>query len=67
MPPAQVTQRVLSRLESLLGEDVFFVPFEWGRKKPLVTYVERPFEGTKTREQESEVCVRCVRTAGFVS
>src|SRR5205807_5512494 len=35
-------------LEKLLGEDVFFVPCEWGTKKPLVTYVERPFEGTKT-------------------
>jgi P4 family phage/plasmid primase-like protien len=32
----------------LLGEDVFFVPCEWGTKKPMVTYVERPFEGTKT-------------------
>ena len=32
----------------LLGEDVFFVPCEWGTKKPLLTYVERPFEGTKS-------------------
>src|SRR5690349_8124526 len=36
------------KIESLLGNDVFFVPCEWGTKKPLVTYVERPFEGTKT-------------------
>jgi hypothetical protein len=38
----------LERLERLLGEDVFFVPCEWGTKKPLVTYVERPFEATRT-------------------
>src|SRR5947207_3365383 len=38
----------LVRIETLFGGDVFFVPCEWGTKKPLVTYVERPFEGTKT-------------------
>src|SRR6516164_10465734 len=38
----------LERLTALLGSDVFFVPCEWGTKKPLVTYVERPFEGTKS-------------------
>ncbi len=32
----------------LFGEDAFLVPCEWGTKKPVVTYVERPFEGTKT-------------------
>src|ERR1017187_282920 len=36
------------RVTTLLGEDVFLVPCEWGTKKPVVTYVERPFEGTKT-------------------
>jgi P4 family phage/plasmid primase-like protien len=38
----------LAPFVSLLGEDVFFVPCEWGSKRPLVTYVERPFEGTKS-------------------
>lgn len=38
----------LQRLTALLGEDVFFVPCEWGTKKPLLTYVERPFESTQT-------------------
>jgi putative DNA primase/helicase len=38
----------LQRFTSLLGDDVFFVPCEFGTKEPLVTYVERPFEGTKT-------------------
>jgi phage/plasmid-associated DNA primase len=38
----------LQRFTALLGEGVFFVPCEWGTKKPVVTYVERPFEGTKT-------------------
>ena len=41
-------QTPLQRFTALLGEDVFFVPCEWGTKVPLVTYVERPFEGTKT-------------------
>ena len=38
----------LERFTSLLGDDVFFVPCEWGTKEPLITYVERPFEGTRT-------------------
>jgi P4 family phage/plasmid primase-like protien len=38
----------LARFTALLGEDVFFVPCEWGTKKPLLTYTERPFESTKT-------------------
>jgi len=43
-----ITAELLDRLNELLGADAFFVPCEWGTKKPLVTYVERPFEGTKT-------------------
>ena len=42
------TSSPLHQFTSLLGDDVFFVPCEWGTKEPLVTYVERPFEGTKT-------------------
>ncbi len=42
------TSNPLQRFTSLLGDDVFFVPCEWGTKVPLVTYVERPFEGTRT-------------------
>jgi hypothetical protein len=38
----------LQRLTALLGNDVFFVPCEWGTKKP-----------------RSEVCLRCVRAAGY--
>src|SRR5262245_47412506 len=61
----------LKSLESLLGEDVFFVPCEWGTKKPLVTYVERPFEATKTEAyralfevQEVNVAVYLGRASG---
>ncbi|HNZ74506.1 MAG TPA: bifunctional DNA primase/polymerase [Verrucomicrobiota bacterium] len=43
-----VNGSALARFGALLGDDVFLVPCEWGTKKPLVTYVERPFEGTKT-------------------
>src|SRR5262245_54735157 len=38
----------LERFTALLGDDVFFVPCKWATKEPLVTYVERPFDGTKT-------------------
>jgi putative DNA primase/helicase len=38
----------LQRFTALLGEDVFFVPCEWGTKKPVLTYVERPFASTKS-------------------
>jgi putative DNA primase/helicase len=46
MDASQMTP--IERMTARLGGDVFFVPCEWGTKKPLVTYVERPFEGTKT-------------------
>ena len=39
----------LDRLAAMLGEDVFLVPCEWGTKRPLVTYVERPFEFRKRK------------------
>src|SRR4051794_12098636 len=61
----------LKSLETLLGEDVFFVPCEWGTKKPLVTYVEPPFEATKTEAyralfslQEVNVAVYLGRASG---
>ena len=38
----------LEKFESLLGAGTFFVPCEWGTKKPMVTYTERPFEATKS-------------------
>ena len=38
----------LDKFTAQLGDDVFFVPCEWGTKKPKVTYVERPFESTKS-------------------
>src|SRR5205085_9121638 len=36
------------QIVALLGIDAYLVPCKWGTKAPLVTYVERPFEGTKT-------------------
>jgi hypothetical protein len=53
----------LARLMALLGDDVFFVPCEWGTKKPLVTYVERPFEGTKTEAYRALFNVQDVNVA----
>jgi P4 family phage/plasmid primase-like protien len=41
-------QTPLDRFTALLGSDVFFVPCETGTKRPLVTYVERPFAATQT-------------------
>lgn len=37
----------LQRFSALLGADVFFVPCEWGTKRPMLTYVERPFASTQ--------------------
>src|SRR5206468_8801682 len=56
----------LGRLEALLGEDVFFVPCEWGTKKPLVTYVERPFESTKTEAYRAVFSVQEVNVAVYL-
>src|SRR5438874_692818 len=56
----------LDRLEALLGEDVFFVPCEWGRKKPLVTYVERPFEATKSEAYRALFAVQEVNVAVYL-
>src|SRR5262245_8937927 len=57
---------VLERLGALLGEDVFFVPCEWGTKKPLVTYVERPFESTQTAAYRAIFEVQEVNVAVYL-
>jgi P4 family phage/plasmid primase-like protien len=56
----------LKSLETLLGEDVFFVPCEWGTKKPLVTYVERPFEATKSEAYRALFEVQEVNVAVYL-
>ncbi len=38
----------LQRYTKHLGERAFFVPCIWGTKTPILTYKERPLEGTKT-------------------
>src|ERR1051325_5500049 len=62
----KVQNSILLRLENLLGEDVFFVPCEWGTKKPLVTYVERPFEATKTEAYRALFAVQEVNVAVYL-
>src|SRR4030095_16391886 len=56
----------LAPLEELLCEDVFFVPCEWSTKKPLVTYVERPFESTKTEAYRAVFSVQDVNVAVYL-
>src|SRR5512141_1148459 len=56
----------LGRFTPLLGEDAFFVPCEWGTKKPLVTYVERPFEGTKSEAYRALFEVQEVNIAVYL-
>ncbi|HWV98534.1 MAG TPA: DUF5906 domain-containing protein [Candidatus Acidoferrum sp.] len=56
----------LERLTALLGDEVFFVPCEWGTKKPLVTYVERPFEGTKTEAYRALFAVEPTNIAVYL-
>lgn len=48
LPNLPEHRNAFEHFTQLLGDDVFFVPCEWGTKRPIVTYVERPFEGTKT-------------------
>lgn len=48
MDPPALNGWSLEKFTALLGEDVFFVPCGWGTKKPLLTYVERPFDATKS-------------------
>ncbi len=38
----------LDKIESLLGNETFFVPCILGTKMPAVTYTQRPFEATQT-------------------
>jgi putative DNA primase/helicase len=56
----------IEELEALLGPDAFFVPCEWGTKKPLVTYVERPFEATKTQAYRALFSVQEVNVAVYL-
>lgn len=58
-----------SRLEqfaALLGDDVFFVPCATGTKTPLVTYKERPFEGTKTQAYRAVFAAADVNIAVYL-
>src|SRR5437660_5824286 len=57
---------LLEGLTALLGEDVFFVPCESGTKRPLVTYVERPFEATKTEAYRAVFQVQEVNVAVYL-
>src|SRR6266571_3560930 len=66
IPSAHGLTDLLDRLTALLGEDVFFVPCEWGTKKPLVTYVERPFEATKTEAYRAIFSVQEVNVAVYL-
>ncbi len=43
----------LKRFTARMGEDVFFVPCKWGTKTPIVTYKDRPFEGTKSEAYQA--------------
>src|SRR5437773_727845 len=63
---AEAASAPLEGLTTLLGEDVFFVPCEWGTKKPLVTYVERPFAATKTEAYRAVFSVQDVNVAVYL-
>src|ERR1043166_2624701 len=60
------TPSARERLEALLGENVFFVPCEWGTKRPLVTYVERPFESTKSEAYRAIFGLQDVNVAVYL-
>jgi hypothetical protein len=63
---AEAGKGVLKRITSLLGEDVFFVPCEWGTKRPLVTYFERPFDATKSEAYRALFEVQEVNVAVYL-
>src|SRR6476660_5983130 len=65
-PQGEAAVGPLQRLGALLGDDVFFVPCEWGTKRPLVTYVERPFEATKTEAYKSVFTLDPTNVAVFL-
>ncbi len=56
----------LQRFTELLGEDVFFVPCDWGTKRPSLTYVERPLEGTKTEAYRAFFAVEPTNIAVYL-
>lgn len=48
-PRVPAAAEPLDRLTRLLGQDVFFVPCEWGTKRPIVSYTDHPFANTQSR------------------
>ena len=62
----ETAETPLQRFTELLGEDVFFVPCEWGTKRPSLTYVERPFEGTKTEAYRAFFAVEPTNIAVYL-
>jgi hypothetical protein len=73
MNGVEAKANLLERLELLLGSDAFFVPCVRGTKRPLVKYVERPFEETKREQyrglfeaQEMNVAVYLGKGFGWV-
>jgi P4 family phage/plasmid primase-like protien len=62
----QAASGPLERLTALLGDDVFFVPCEWGTKTPLLTYVERPFESTKSEAYKALFSVEPTNIAVYL-
>src|SRR5580765_7734974 len=63
---AEAGKGLVGRLTALLGEDVFFVPCEWGTKRPLVTYVERPCEATRSKAYRALFEVQEVNVAVYL-
>jgi hypothetical protein len=51
---------------ALLGKDVFFVPWEWETKKPLVTYVQWPFVAMKTEAYWAIFSVQDINVAVYL-
>ena len=56
----------VDRFTTLLGDDVFFVPCQWGTKVPLVTYVERPFADTKSETYRAIFDLKAANVAVYL-
>ena len=55
-----------AKFTALLGDDVFFVPCQWGTKKPMVTYTERPFEDTKSEAYRTVLAADKINIAVYL-
>ena len=66
IPMSNGTAKPFDRFTMLRGDDVFFVPCQWGTKVPLVKYVERPFADTKSETYRAVFDLKAANLAMYL-